>query len=331
MTHTVLLACIGALSFTSCAATPTPTAASVDSMRFAVSMSEADAPCSPEPATRVTPSPSGPTLDRPLAPESIAHADDPEPESESPWEKYSLSFGGMLSATSSDVRFGVKGVGLTVDFEDLLGLDTSTSSYRINGSWRFSDNRRHKVDLTWMDLGRSGSLTTQRDIDVGGGTVIPAGTGVKSGFQMNLIRTDYSYSFLQDDRIDLAAVFGLYIAPMKASLETTTGSGYQDEFDVTAPLPLAGLSLDIALTKKWFLRSGFSLFYLEVQGYTGSMTDNTLAVEYKGWEHFAIGAGVDAFSIGVEANGSTDVPGIDKQGSLDYGYTGLMLYLKGLW
>lgn len=273
----------------------------------------------------------GPSVDQPLAPEGTNASDDTVVEAESPWEKWSVSLGGMLVTTNSGARFGAAGVGIDVNLEELLGLDSSTSSYRFEGAWRFSDNLRHRVGVSWLDLSRSGSLATQQDVDVGGGTVIPAGTGVKAGFQMNLIRTDYSYSFVQDERVDLAAVFGLYVAPIDVSVETTTGSGYQNSFDVTAPLPLIGLRMDFLVAPKWYLRSNVSLFYLEYDGYKGGMSDIMLGAEYRAWKHFAIGLGVDTFRFAVESNGSTSVPGVDRQGSVDYGYTGLMLYLKGLW
>lgn len=273
----------------------------------------------------------GPTLARPLAPEGSSAEEASALETGSPWEKWSLSLGGMLVTTSSSARFGLAGAGVEVNLEELLGLDSSTSSYRFEGGWRFSDNLRHRIGVSWLDLSRSGELVTRQDVDVGSGTVIPAGTGAKAGFKMHLIRTDYSYSFVQDDRVDLAAVFGFYVAPIDVSVETTTGSGYQNSFDVTAPLPLIGLRMDFLIAPKWYLRSNISLFYLEYDGYTGSMSDIMLGAEYRAWKHFAVGLGVDSFRFAVESNGSTSVPGVDRQGSVDYGYTGLMLYVKGLW
>jgi len=280
MQKTALLACVGSMLIQSTEAASATIAIPVAAWSASATEPQDSTPAPVEPVA-APPRPGGPTVEQHLAPEGVPSSNRSVFEDSSPWEKCSFTLGGMLSVVDSDVRFGVKGVGIDVNFEDLLGLDSSTTSYRLNGSWRFSDNLRHRVDVTWMDLGRSGQLTTQQDVDIGNGTVIPAGTGVKTGFQMNLIRTDYSYSFLPDERVDLAATFGLYVAPMEASLETSTGSGVQRNFDVTAPLPLTGLRMDVALTPKWFLRSSLSLFYLEISSFTGSMTDLALAVEYR--------------------------------------------------
>lgn len=328
---------LGLILLQSCASTsmPAPTHASwvqpgpPASSQTVQGEAATPAPGSESPSA-ATPS-GGPTIDDPKAPESAKATTERVEEPSSPWEKYSVALGGLFALVSSDVRFGPAGVGVEVNLEDLLGLKSTTNSYRFEGSWRFTDNLRHRVGLSWIDLVRSGELTTQKDVDIGDTTIIPAGSGIRTGFRMNLIRTDYSYSFLQDDRVDLAAVFGLYVAPLEATLETTSGTALSDKFNVTAPLPLLGMRMDVALTPKWYLRSNISLFYVEYDGYTGSMNDIVLATEYRAWKHVAIGLGLDSFNIGVEHNGESSVPGIDKQGKIDFGYTGLMLYVKGLW
>ena len=87
--------------------------------------------------------------------------------------------------------------------------------------------------------------------------------------------------------------------------------------------------MDVILTPKVYLRGGFELFYLEIGPYKGAVTDNRLAVEWIPANHFALGFGFESFNLAVEANGSTDIPGVTKQGALDFRYSGLMLYLRG--
>jgi len=248
-----------------------------------------------------------------------------------PWEKFSLTAGVLLVAMNSGVRFGPSGLGVSVNLEELLGFDTTVNSARVGGSWRFTKNRKHRIDLAWIDLSRTGSKTLQQDLDLGNGNIIPAGSGVKSSFDLNIIKTEYSYSFFQDERFDLAAAAGLYVMPMDFSLSASGFSTYSDSVRTTAPLPLVGLRMDFLLTPKWYLRSDLSLFYLEYEDYTGSMRDFTGAVEYKPWEHFALGFGVNSFGFNVEHTGSSSVPGVNFTGEVDFGYTGVMLYLRGLW
>ena len=47
-------------------------------------------------------------------------------QGEKPWKRFNLKLGGSANTTDSTVRLGAKGVGLEVNVEDALNLDTST-------------------------------------------------------------------------------------------------------------------------------------------------------------------------------------------------------------
>jgi hypothetical protein len=55
--------------------------------------------------------------------------------------------------------------------------------------------------------------------------------------------------------------------------------------DFSEPLPTFGLRMDIALTPKWFFRSGTQIFYLEYQDFKDSVLATHGAVEYTPWDH----------------------------------------------
>jgi hypothetical protein len=271
-----------------------------------------------------------------LGPDWVERAPQPrgsfeEEEQVGPWAKFSLSAGGLITAVDSKVRFGPSGVGIGVDVEDLLGFDTELTSFGLEGSWRFTENRRHKVSLAWSDLTRKSDKTLAQDLDLGNGTILPAGSSVATQFGVNVFRTQYAYSFFQDERMDLALVGGLYVMPLDFQLEATGLQPYSDSFSITAPLPLTGLGLDFAITPKVLLRSRMELFFLDVGDYRGRMLDTALAFEWRAWEHFALGMGVDSFELDVQREGSTTVPGVPFTGRVAFSYYGLRLYLRGLW
>lgn len=246
-----------------------------------------------------------------------------------PWEKFGVNLGVFISAVDSSFRIG-SGVGLDIDVEDLLGLDSTNTVFRTDAMWRFSENRRHRLDFTWFAFRRDGSRQIAGDITIGDGddqTTIDAGTTVESFFDLDIYELAYSYSFLQDDRIDLAAGIGFYVMPMDFGLKIT---GLVDEAGserFTAPLPVLGLRMDVALTPKWFLRSGAQVFYLEYDNFTGRVLEFRAAVEYNPWEHVGIGLGFDTLAVNVEAEGE-DWPGIDFKGNVEFNYAGLQLYLR---
>jgi hypothetical protein len=181
----------------------------------------------------------------------FAFADEAQQE-EKPWTRFGLNLGGTFNGYDSSVRLGLKGLGLSVDAEELLDLDTSTTFFAADGFWRFTENRRHRLDLTWFSLHRSGTNTLGRDIDIGD-LDIPLGTTVNTSLDIDIYRIGYSYSFFQDDRIDLALSAGAFVLPIKFDITAEGMLDGSESESITAPLPVIGLRADFAITPKWFL------------------------------------------------------------------------------
>jgi hypothetical protein len=247
-----------------------------------------------------------------------------------PWETVGLSAGYFISDVDTSLRLGA-GLGVDIDLEDLLGLDSTNSVFRVGGLWRFTDNQRHRLDLSWFSLSRDSTLEILGDItfenDEGEEITIGAGTTVDSFFDLDIYQLSYSYSFFQDDRLDLAAGIGLYIMPIDLGLSTSGFVNERASANFTAPLPVLGLRMDVALTPRWYIRTGTQVFYLEYKNFTGSILSFAAAVEYKPWEHVGIGVGFDTLGINIEADGE-DWPEIDLRGKVQFNYTGLQLYLR---
>jgi len=243
-----------------------------------------------------------------------------------PWEKASIMLGSFLSSTNSNVRLSAKGIGVGFDVEEALGLDTTTAVLRLGGAWRFSDNRRHRADLSWFALRRDGSTTLGQDIVIDGVTY-PTGTQVNTGFDIDVYKVSYSYSFFMDDRMDIGASAGLYIMPLRFELSSSGLLTSQVSESVTAPLPVFGLRADFAITPKWLLKTKMDVFYLEYQQFKGSIYDSSVGVEYKAFKRVGLGLAVQNFGLGVEAEGE-DYPEINLVGKIEYRYLGAMLYAK---
>ncbi|MCK5195258.1 MAG: hypothetical protein KAQ71_15710, partial [Desulfobulbaceae bacterium] len=194
---------------------------------------------------------------------------------------------GFFSSLDTSVRFG-SGVGFDLDAEELLDVDSKTSVFRVGGLWRFTDTKRHRLDLSWFAFHRDGSSTVGSTIEIedpdGDIITILPGTEVDTLLNIDIFQLAYSYSFLQDDRIDLAAVFGLFIMPIDIEIEVTGVPDEEGILDFTAPLPTFGLRMDFALTPKWFFRSGTQVFYLEYEDFKGSLLATHGAVEYMPWD-----------------------------------------------
>jgi hypothetical protein len=243
-----------------------------------------------------------------------------------PWEKFSFKAGGFVTSLNTDVRIGLRGAGTGVDvnIEEALDLDSSTTVIRSDLLYRFGDEDLHRFDLTYMNLRRNSQKVLSKEIEFRGQT-FTAGTTVDSFFNLEIIEGVYSYSFFQDDRIDAGLGIGVYVMPLELGI-SATGFGAQSE-SVTAPLPVIVFRSDFAFTPKLFLKEKIEIFYLELDNFTGVLSDINIALEYNPWEHFGFGVAIDYFRLGIQSNGE-DYPNIDFVGDIKFSYTGLMLYGK---
>lgn len=244
-----------------------------------------------------------------------------------PWKTFSANLGGFIAATDSNVRLGTSSAGVDIDVEDTLGLEKGTTAFRVDAFWRFTENKHHRVDFTWFGIDRDASTTLGQDIKIGD-TTVNAGSTVNSTFDFSIYKLGYGYSFFQDDRMDLAVSGGLYVAPFSIDIKSTGAIKAAQSQDVTAPLPVIGLRADFAITPKWFLKTNFDAFYLEIDSYSGYITDVRIAVEYNAFKNIGFGLGFDALNVGVESNESTSIPGVDFNGSIDFRYAGILAYGK---
>jgi hypothetical protein len=245
----------------------------------------------------------------------------------SPWEKYSFSLGYLVSSMDTSIRMG-GGTGLDIDLEDTLNLESSMSVVRLEGLRRFN---KHRIDLSWVALKREATRTVGEDFTIknneGEEVTISAGSVVDSYLNLDLYKLTYSYSFIQDERLDLAGIAGFYVAPISVGISAQGLVDKKGTQSFTAPLPLIGLRMDFAVTPRWFIRYQAQCFYLAYKNFNGSIYSSTAAVEYKPWENAGFGLGYDIFRMKLEADGQ-DYPGVDLRGNVGFQYAGLMLYAK---
>ena len=244
---------------------------------------------------------------------------------EGPWERVSLRVGGFGALMNSSIRFGLtEGTGLDVSIEDTLGLDQSLLVLRVDGSWRFTRNLRHRFDVGYAAYLRSATREIQEDFELGDET-IEAGTIIDSVYNIHIIKLLYSWSFLQDERVDLGIGAGLYMMPLTVKV---TGEEIEDNVqDITAPLPVFDFRMDFVITPKTYFRMRIDAFYIRIGNYVGSIMDYELDYEWRFWKYAGIGIGVESFRMRIEGEG--DGSGLGQQGGkIVTNYNGILLYAK---
>ncbi|MGE5893829.1 MAG: hypothetical protein ACM34I_07220 [bacterium] len=245
-------------------------------------------------------------------------------EQKNPWEKFSLGLGGFIASLESEIRLGSEGAGVDVNLEDAFDLDSTATVFRAEALYRAGESRRHRLDLSYLDIRRRGTRTLTRDIEIKDKT-FTIGTTVDSSLNIKIIKGGYGYSFFQDERFDVGVGLGVYVMPIDYSV--TSGTGRAESESITAPLPVLSLYANFAFTTKLFLKQNIDLFYLEYSRFKGTLADTKIALEYNVWKHVGFGLAFDMFRLSLEADGG-DYPGIDFVGDIKFRYAGLMLYGK---
>ncbi len=248
------------------------------------------------------------------------------------WEKGSVSVGGLVAVFNSSLSLGANNLGVTADAEKLLNLQTELTVFQLNAMYRPGETRRNQIDFTYAAYHRSGEGVLSEDLVVGDVT-LPAGSTLNTVFNFDIIRTTYSYAFLQDDRMRIAVGLGVYVLPLKYSIKSsTTGENENIEgADITLPLPTIALRTDFLLTHNLYLVAGLDAMYLDISNFKGSLYDANIALEYRPWEHVGFGLGYTSFSAYVQSSSdSSSYPGANFTGEVNVHYGGLLLYCNFL-
>ena len=247
-----------------------------------------------------------------------------------PWEKGNIQLGGLFPVFNSDLIFGIEGANnASINAEDVLGLESPLSVFRVGAMYRPGESRRHQLDFSYASYDRDGSAVLTRDIEIEGVTY-PIGATVDSVFNFDIIRAIYSYAVVQNERTRVALGLGLYVMPLKygVGIQTAGGNTAVEGADTTLPLPMIAGRAEFQIVPKLFLNASVDGMYLEISEFKGAFLDVNAGLEYRPWKHIGFGLGYNLFYAEVEGEGDSDYPGVNFIGSVDVHYSGLMVYGK---
>lgn len=242
---------------------------------------------------------------------------------------YRPNFTTTLSASASGSAIPPGNVNL----ENGLGLDKSLSIGRLDGHWRFAD--KHRLFFGYYNLDRSTTGTLNKNIgpinipSLGVNDTILAGSNVKAEANWDVYILGYGYSFYKTDTVEISGNLGLNVARIDYTLSGTlntlnngvrTGATAGSNSSVTAPLPVLGLSGDWALNERWRMKGKIGGFKANISEVNASVTDASVATEYRLFRNFGLGAGYSLLKL------SGDINKNNASGSLDWRTGGWQFY-----
>jgi hypothetical protein len=164
-----------------------------------------------------------------------------------------------------------------------------------------------------------------------------AGGQVTAETKLQVYELDYEFAFLRRPTYEIAAVAGIHLDDLtlklsgNASLTVDTPMGPVEQTasftsksnSVVAPLPVLGMRGSWAVSPHVHLEASGQVYALSYQGVNGNWSDLRAGVAWMFNNHFGIGLGYDRFATHV------DLSKVTFTGRLNFGYQGLLLYLKG--
>ncbi len=221
-----------------------------------------------------------------------------------------IDAGWSINQLTTDASMtGKKGVGVAVNFEDVLGLNENRSTFRMLGRVRISPKRRW-IDFGYVDITRSRSKVLDRDVTFGDYT-FQAGGEVTSKFDTQFIYVAFAYDFLHEEKVRISGSAGL------TAIRFSTGVAGQANFvldpdgnpvttdvdragSATAPVPMVGLNLDWALTKRLVARGYMRFFKLNLSEFDGGLYENGVRLNWYFVKKFGLGVGFDKSDLRID-------------------------------
>jgi len=235
-------------------------------------------------------------------------------------ERGSLLFGTFITdrATSARLDSNAQDPGTDVDFESDLGLESSMSVARFGGYFWFKP--RHRFDFSVFDLSRDATRQISETIEFGD-DVYQINTVVTTNNDLTIGKLDYTFAVFNRDRGYLGLTGGLYVSSTKISLSAPSVGSSESE-SLTAPLPVIGLRGDYEITDRITLHGATQFFHIDTGEVDGRLVDFYIGADYTFGRRIALGLAYNDVSMGI----SSEDEGFN--GSLDWGYDGVLLYLK---
>jgi len=221
----------------------------------------------------------------------------------------------------------------TISAENDLNFDDTLDTWRLGGYWRFAD--RHRLFFGYYNLNRDSSGTLNKNIGpisipaLGVNDTILAGSNVTAKTNWDVYVLAYGYSFYKTDTAEITGKIGIDVARISASINGTlntlangvlVGATAGNNSDVTAPLPVLGLSGEWAFAPRWKLIGSIGGFKAKISDVDATVVDGTIAVDYRILRNVGVGVGYSWLKL------KGDISKTDFNGSLNWRTDGLQLY-----
>jgi hypothetical protein len=251
-------------------------------------------------------------------------------------DRFVISVGGFV--LTSSINGSLLGTANTseqsIDFDKQFGTDADQTRWRGEVLWRITPTQH--VRFSYFDSDVALTRSIDKDLPWGDYT-FKAGGQVTAETKFRVYELDYEFAFLRRRNYEIVAIAGIHLDDLtlklsgNASLTVDTPTGPVEQpamftstsHSVPAPLPVFGFRGDWAVSPHVYLDASAQIFSLSYQGIDGNWSDLRAGATWMFSEHLGAGIGYDRFATHV------DVGKGSFNGRLNWGYQGLLIYVRG--
>lgn len=197
-----------------------------------------------------------------------AHAEDYLSPTE---ERFRLSLGTVYldSKTTVQINSSSGVTGTLVSAENDFGMNKDDFEAKFQVMLRVGE--RNRVRFDYFSLDRTGNTTLNKDILFRNVELLP-GDPVDSNLSIDVLSITYGYSFIHNEKFELAATLGINDTDLSARARVNTAARHVDQTeDQAGPFPTLGFDSTYVISKRFYLDARVAYFRANVDHLNGSL------------------------------------------------------------
>ena len=241
-------------------------------------------------------------------------------------DSFILDVGGYFPDRTLKISAGIGGG----DFElsDDIQVRDSDEAFSFDFGWRFHEN--WKLAAQYFSSGGTQTAVLEEDLEFND-FVFEAGSNIVAGTEFTMLRLFFARKYRASENQEFGFGLGVHWLNLSAFVQGDLRISdmenlfHRESVSVAAPLPNLGLWYTHSFSEKWAFRARYDYFSASISPYNGSLTNASVALNYRVFKNAGLGLSYNLFGLDV---------GIDDllwRGTANIKYRGIYASLSFYW
>ncbi len=243
----------------------------------------------------------------------------------------------MLGAFKSDNAFKISAAGSiedaiedTIDFDDSVGVDHSSTLVNAALRWKFGKNRKWSLWGQYFNNDASGEAVLTENVEWQD-VIFREGTLVGAGVDLAVTRLFIGRSFVKNQQHDFGIGVGLHNLDLSVFIEgdikidDESTEFFRGDAENSQPLPNIGAWYQFSPSRKWLIHARVDWISANIGDYDGTLWNTNVGINYQAFRHVGFDLSYQFFELNLKIDKT------DWQGEVDMTYDGPVLAVTFNW